>query len=164
MLARQHPSSALIGWPGMECPGQPAHWPGAAPKPDKKLANIRNLVGFRSKYTPQAAILCLKYNHYSAKERLLLGQWQGQCSSIQLETFPEKMRRVIVTIPGLGWALVCAAGLSSPELTPYIISSQARPCLQRNIIADQFGTLSICQLYVPLQFISYFLVKKWFSI
>ena len=112
----------------MECPGQPAHWPGAAPKPDKKLANIRNLVGFRSKYTPQAAILCLKYNHYSAKERLLLGQWQGQCSSIQLETFPEKMRRVIVTIPGLGWALVCAAGLSSPELTPYIISSQARPC------------------------------------
>ena len=36
--------------------------------------------------------------------------------------------------------------------------------LQRNMIADQFGTLSICQLYVPLQFINYFLVKKWFLI
>ena len=36
----------------MECAGQRSHWPGAAPKPDKKLASIRNLVGARSKYSP----------------------------------------------------------------------------------------------------------------
>lgn len=106
----------------MECAGQRSHWPGAAPKPDKKLASIRNLVGARSKYAPpgrhshrhprssQSGLKkCVPWTilyHLSLDKRFYLGQSFHNKTTIvrqifltQLERISDKMKKEKLSQP-----------------------------------------------------------------